>query len=303
MKIEKLALLNMCKKEKVMKAFSARACTSFATKHSKILFSGFIENKNMKYFHITDTTKKRISNVPTEDITGGKLIDLKEKTSSGLVFFNDGLHFLYLIRNNGVYLMSSRSEHKRITDDVDFYLSNMMSGFLYYDFFCDSSNCWINNVLDISKHKDHLLLKEKKSMQILKNIIKDGEKSNTLFEDYKSDYVAKFEDTKLCLQAFLFIHFAKVITTTRISEEFDSRTFSEKIRNKTNSNIDIIQVDTLFDETMKVINPFSVSGHYRNQPVGFGRNETKLIYIDSFMKSGYTRLATKEKINNHAEAN
>jgi len=299
MKLKELSLLNIAKNTKFLKAFSKKPSTAFATKHACTFFASFINNSDMKYFHITDTTKKRLANVPTEEITGGKLIDLKSKTSSGLVFFNDGLHFLYLIRNNGVYIMSSRQKSKRIVEDPTFYAGETMSGFLYYDFFSDSSACYINNILHALQNEDHLLRKERTLLPIMKRLGQEAsEGKRELYNNYNEDFLQKWNDTRLCLQAFMFIHFAKVINTTRVSEEYDTRSFSEKLKNKeADSTVSVIQVDTLYDETMKVINPFSVTGHYRNQPIGKGRSETKLIYIDNFMKSGYTRIATKERNN------
>ena len=42
--------------------------------------------------------------------------------------------------------------------------------------------------------------------------------------------------------------------------------------------------------------PFGVTGHLRNQPVGAGRKERKLIYIEPFMKQGLVRKSGKERI-------
>lgn len=299
MNMKDLSLFGIAKNTKFLKAFSKKTSTYFATKHSCALFAGFLNNPDLKIFHITDTTKKRLANVPIEEITGGKLIDLKTKPSCGIVFFNDGLHFLYLIRNNGVYIMSSRQKTTQKVDDVSFYVSEIMSGFLYYDFFSDSAVCYINNILGTLNQGDHLLLRDKGCLPVVKQLVKEEKEGKTdLYDKYKQDFDQKWNGTKLCLQAFMFIHFAKTINTTKVSGEYDSRTFSEKIKKKAIPTVNVIQVDTFYDETMEVINPFGVTGHYRNQPIGKGRAETKLIYIDSFMKTGYTRIATKEKINN-----
>jgi hypothetical protein len=299
MQLKDLSLFSLIKSKKCLKAFSKKPVLCFTTHHSCALFASILNCEDIKYFHITDTTKKRIANVPTEEIKGGKLIDLKSKPSCGLVFFNDGLHFIYLIRNNGVYIMTSRQKRKKVVDDPLFYTGEMISGFLYYDFFSDSEACFINNAIDCFNNKGNLLINEPYTRTIFKKMLNEAEQGKSeLYNKYLADYQQKWSDTKICLQAFMFIHFAKVINTTRLSQEYDNRSFSEKIRsNILPQNLNIIQVDTFYDETMKVINPFSVTGHYRNQPIGKGRNETTLIYIDSFMKSGYTRIATKEKIN------
>lgn len=138
MNINDCSLLSCIKNVKFLKKFSTVPTTIFATRHSCTLWGGFL-NANMKYFNITDSTRARIGNVPTDKITGSKLIDLKEKKSCGVVYFNDGLHFIYLIRNNGVYIMTSSQKRKRIVEDPNFYTSQVMDGFLYFDFLSDTS--------------------------------------------------------------------------------------------------------------------------------------------------------------------
>lgn len=51
-----------------------------------------------------------------------------------------------------------------------------------------------------------------------------------------------------------------------------------------------------FTELIRDI-PFLVKGHFRWQPVGEGRSQKKLIWIEDFKKEGYHRKATKELIN------
>jgi len=51
-----------------------------------------------------------------------------------------------------------------------------------------------------------------------------------------------------------------------------------------------------FTELIRDI-PFLVKGHFRWQPVGEGRNQKKLIWIEDFKKEGYHRKATKELTN------
>jgi hypothetical protein len=200
--------------------------------------------------------------------------------------------------------------------DPYFCVRNAMLGFVYIDFISDHLQFWINNPLDILKNKNGTYLKQDKdSLLILSRMIKEIEsykknnniigerelnddessKASLLYNNYNKDYKKRFNDTKLCLQTFMFVQFAKIINTTRISVDNESVSFSERLKNRAKHKLDVIQVDTIYDENLEVINPFSVKGHFRNQPIGECRKETKLIYIDSFMKTGYTRLATKTK--------
>ena len=296
MKINDTMLFDVINNRKFLKKLSERYFTGFCTKHSKILMSAFMSKNDMKYFHITDSTKKRIKNVPTEKITGSKLIDLKQ--DKGLVYFDNGLHFLYLVRKNGVYILTSKLKSKKKVNDPTFYVSQMMEGFLYFDFFADTSSCFINNPLDILQNKSNELRNERDSLNVLTKMQKELEIGITETQDkYQEDYKSKWNNTKLCLQAFMFIKFAKIINTTKISQEGEKLSFSDKMKKKKQSLINIIEVDTFYDESMKVINPFSVTGHFRNQPYGKDRLERKTIYIDGFMKTGYERKATKLKIN------
>lgn len=302
MDLKDLVLFKCAKDKKFIGRASKFPFTVFATKHSCILWKG-VNNAELKYFNVTDVTRKRIGNVPVESISGKKLIDLKNKKSTGIIYFNDGLHCVYHIRNNGVYIMTSSQKSKKRVFDLDLYMSQFMSGFLYYDFYSDTETLYINNVIDALQKPDHLLLKDKFILPILTAIEKERKNGKyDVLMQHKHNYDKKYEETKLCLQAFMFIHFAKVINTTKISEENDNRTIIEKLNHKPMPMLKIIKVDTAYDETIKVINPFSVTGHYRNQPIGIGRKETKMIYVDGFMKTGYTRIATKEKVFNSATA-
>lgn len=293
MKVEQLALFKLTKNKRALRAFSVKPPVMFCTRHSKTLMGDLI-NAETKNFYITDSTKSRISNMPIKDITGESLISLKDKKSVGFGYFSDGLHFIYSIRNNGVYIMTSRQKFVKFHEDPKFYLLNMMRGFLYYDFYSKDRACYINNILDLFDNKDNALKYEKSTMALIRRF--NG--SDDIKKQYLEDYNDKFNDTAMCLRAFLFIHFAKIVNTTTVSECCDMRTFTERIINKNvPQKIDVIRVDTFYDTSLKVINPFAVSGHFRNQPVGTGRCESKLIYIDEFMKTGYTRRATKEKIN------
>lgn len=296
MKINNTMLFDVINNKKFINKFSQDNFTAFCTSHSKILMSSFNNKSDAKYFHITDSTKKRIKNLPTEKITASKLIDLEKE--KGLVYFNNGIHFLYLIRKNGVYIMSSKLKSKNKVNDPNFYVGQIMDGFLYYDFLSNTSSCFINNILDLHVNKSNGLKHEKESVKIINKMMKESKIGiKDTIDEYEKDYKVKWNNTKLCLQAFMFIKFAKIINTTKISQDGEKLSFSDKMKNKKQSLINVIEVDTFYDESMKVINPFSVTGHFRNQACGKDRLKRKTIYIDGFMKTGYERKATKLKIN------
>lgn len=279
-----------------VKIASKKLFTAFGTKHSLVLFGQF-NNKDFKYFNISDSTINRLKAIPVDEINGNKLISLSEKQSHGIVYFNNGIHFMYAITSNGVYIMSSCKKTKKQVEDVNFYLRECVDGFLYYDFYSGGNEQYINNLYDALHNPDHGLNMEKSLHPSLRALKKELEAGQSGLRDmYLNDFTIKYNNLKLCLQAFLFIHFAKIIDTTLISVENGHKSLLDRIKKRPSIESKVIRVDTFYDENMKVINPFPVKGHFRNQPIGSGRKEQKLIYIDGFMKTGYNRDATKTKI-------
>lgn len=270
--------------------------TVFCTKNAKLLFSGFRYSKfeNTKLFYISDSSVDRIEalNISDGNINGLKLEWLSEKAGeTGFIYFSNGVHCLYYISKTGIHIMSSFGRWERITENPEFQIRELMSGYVYMDFSNDIISYWINNPLDIIEKKQNTFLFHDK--EYIKRLSSYGRGNADGLLDCKAEYELKYNNTKSCLKAFVFIYCAKIINSTRLNIEQDL-TFKERIERKKTNTYNIIQVDTLYDESIKSINPFSVSGHFRNQPYGDGREKNKLIYIDSFMKMGYTRRATKE---------
>lgn len=67
----------------------------------------------------------------------------------------------------------------------------------------------------------------------------------------------------------------------------------EKFLNETPNNIEIIDV-TYFTKLIRT-GEFSVTGHFKVQHFGANNSEAKIIFIDSYKKSGYTRGAKIDK--------
>ena len=302
MNITKYFLFNQTRYSKGLHAASKKTATVFCTYHTITLFRAMLinykRNKPHKYFYITNTTRKRISNIPTKDIKVEKLISLKNRSGeTGVIHFNDKLHFAYSITKSGVCIFTCSITGKIIEYNNDlFHYGNIMDGFIYIDFYSDTLEYWINNPLDILQQKESLLKHDTFSLKRLKKCINNGEFVDKYYKPLDDDYRKRFSNTKLCLQAFMFVFFAKIIDTKRLNIEDQSIKLSERMRGK-KATIEVIQVDTLWDENMSVINPFGVQGHFRNQPFGIERKDRKLIYIDSFMKTGYNRSATKTRMS------
>jgi hypothetical protein len=117
------------------------------------------------------------------------------------------------------------------------------------------------------------------------------------YEDvYKADGFFLDKSFICAFQVLLYLEFAetKLVTTSPKSRRYGTMSAGNKVLNDTNETIFV--VDSCWDTTIKT-SGFPVRGFFRWQPVGPGRNEVKLIWIDEFIKQGYTRTAGKEIFN------
>ena len=105
----------------------------------------------------------------------------------------------------------------------------------------------------------------------------------------------RLEAMQRCVKSFLFMKTAKVITETFIP---DGNIRTRLLKNNNSQQDGVVRVDTFWDKDIDVIAPFSVRGHFRKQPKKNEKGDwvREVIYIDSFMKQGYHRKATKEQL-------
>ncbi len=102
------------------------------------------------------------------------------------------------------------------------------------------------------------------------------------------DYVMSF---------ILFYNFTE--TETKVIHGIDSgeqrrvKLNGEKFINSSKNDIEIID-STYFTKIIRT-GEFGVSGHFRVQRHGIGNSETKIVFIEEYKKSGYTRNAKVEK--------
>lgn len=100
------------------------------------------------------------------------------------------------------------------------------------------------------------------------------------------------------------MEFVKLLTFTELSEletvvvapkQSAGTKKQGKVLNESNTNVTI--VDSSWNKILIKGDSFRVSGHLRFQRYGENKSKVKLIYIDEFEKSGYTRNAIKETNN------
>ena len=96
---------------------------------------------------------------------------------------------------------------------------------------------------------------------------------------------------ELFLQILTYLFFGDI--TTRLVKAKQTLKLNSFSKFLNNSKTDITFVDTLWKERIST-EGFKVRGHFRLQPVGEGRKDKRLIWIDEFDKHGYNRKATKE---------
>ena len=130
-----------------------------------------------------------------------------------------------------------------------------------------------------------------KNNKVPSDYLKDLEqasKNESYFTALQEDFQTKSDVIFLAIKSLVFLKTASVIDKTFVSE---NKNVKCKVKSKygfSEQNNEITVINSFYDESINVLNPFSVSGHFRNQPK---KNGVEIIYIDSFMKKGYYRPA------------
>lgn len=122
-------------------------------------------------------------------------------------------------------------------------------------------------------------------------------KQNSPSIDSVINYQKNRELNEKFFKLFLFINLSEpvieVIKDRQKKELKDNNNYFNKIKNETGVNVHL--VSTLWNKIIIHDSEFKVRGHFRIQPCGKGRTQYKIIWIDSFVKSGYIRGLEKLK--------
>jgi len=65
---------------------------------------------------------------------------------------------------------------------------------------------------------------------------------------------------------------------------------------KNQTKVNVVYVNSLWNVGTIALGEFKVKGHFRLQPCGVNRSQTKLIFIDEFVKTQYIRKSKKELV-------
>ena len=299
--------------KKAIKGFSSSTSCIFYDKRIKEIFRKQLsENVQPVKYYFTDSTMKRVNAIDLKNCYPTKLGYLFDKYPNELgvcVCKEDNIGFIYQVGLNDIKLIitsgTKRSGNTTIDEfgriDYSAWLKTIVgSAIISFDsnlvaIMPNNTLSMILNgntenanreskleILKICKHINKLSSIDKTPSDISKN---DDPYIFNLVEDINIKTAKIWKSIKM----FIFLKTANVVDKTFIS---DSK-IGVKGNKAEKENEGIIVVDSTWDSSIHVINPFSVSCHFRYQPK---KNEKKewykeVIYIDSFMKTGYNRRA------------
>lgn len=299
--------------KKALRGFSSFSSCIFYDKRIKEVFRKqlSVSARPIKYY-FTDSIMKRVLPIDLANCYPTKLGYLSDKYPNELglcICKLDNIGFIYQIGLNDIKIVVTSGTKKSGNTTIDEFgridysaLNKTIVGSAIISFDSDKVSIMPNNILSFivngkTEHADREMkleiLKICKKIQKLElvnqSIIDITKKDDLLIYNLVEDIKIKEAKIWTAIKMFIFLKTANVVDKTFISDS--------KIGIKGNptekENEGIIVVDSTYDSSIHVINPFSVSGHFREQPK---KNEKKewykeIIYIDSFMKTGYNRRA------------
>ena len=120
-----------------------------------------------------------------------------------------------------------------------------------------------------------------------------GDVGEKFSRDIRNEFADYYLKRGICATSVAMLVFLK--TAQVFDKEYKSDIPSTYARKKGVKKLDYCVVDSTWDTNINVNNPFAVRGHFRHQPKKDENGDwfKDLIYIDSFMKNGYHRRATK----------
>lgn len=244
-------------------------------------FLGFHFNENMKKVVYDTQYKNGVSFYKDEEFIKNSLVKLEK-------FLNDDNNKFYLVTKSAdniidniktekgfdMTFLHGLEQNKKIT-----FLIDEKTMYRYFIFQDEIFAIWIG----IKPGNLNL------SYTTFKINTKDG------FVTFPDNQLEPLSDErfKFFIRLLIFTEFSKTELKVLNPKQKTGTRKSGKFLNNTNKSI------TIVDSTWNIIiktGAFGVSGHIRLQRVGKDRASVKLVYIDSYSKSGYTRLAKKESV-------
>lgn len=297
---------------KMVKVFSSRNSSVFYDRRIKNAFLQILKApKPLPKFLFTTSTMNRVSNMDITHAYPETLAFLFNKYGSEVgvcISEVDNLAFIYCIGATEIKLIVTCGSIKSTKGVSGLMKTIIGSAIINYSLNSVSQN--VNSIIGIGNYlltnqSDIKYLDSNHRAEITK-YVKSVENKNLPEENQnieltrynqmvEEDNKIKCDKLYLAIKMFIFLKTASVINKTFIAEGHNS--FSQPHPHIPTTNNGITRLDSTWDSSVDIINPFSVRGHFRNQPKknDEGKTYTELIYIDGFMKQGYHRKSGIEK--------
>lgn len=297
------------------KKFGSISSSIFYDKRTKTAFRKiFAAPKPFSKYYFTDTTMERVKAIDLSNCYPTKLGYLFEKYGSEVgicICKENNLAFVYIIGATDIQLIVTSGTKKSSIASIDDFgnisyaaLMKTIVGACVISYHKNAVDVFANNTLGmmLSKSEEAFKYDPEEKRELLKihkelHILPEGWKVNDLKQNETpcllnalQDLNIKSDKIWIAIKMFIFLKTAKVIEQNFISE---NKIYGSKSKSKQDDSNGIIVVDSTWNNSIHVVNPFSVSGHFRDQPKKNKENEwyKELIYIDSYMKTGYHRNA------------
>lgn len=232
-------------------------------------FTQFL-NSNFKYFNEPFSEKINYMAKPFQDAIGKSFNNLirDEVWNNISEQYGTILNMRTVFGDISVcYYIRGEKDNEKHEKFIFYFYKSIWVGVSVQDkgnFTCSFSNHWINLYTDFFKKEGFNFNRE----QII----------NEIDNIYYSLLIANIN----------FIKYAEV-ETTFLQPNGKIKDISCKYKNETKSNIRILT--SKWFTTLVQSEAFTVRGHFRLQPVGEGRKDRKLIWVNDFQKNGYTSKA------------
>lgn len=286
--------------EKMSKAFQVKKFTLLSDKQISSIFIDFLKQNRKDKFYFTKNTVDRIMAMDISKVNPSSLSFLYDKYKKEFSFCyleKENISFCYSIDINSIKIVVFNGTKKSVlTRSVEGHIKTESDSSGFTKAICGSAiiSFPLNQLTIIPSNALHYIGNNKKPSdapyEYQKDLIK-ASKDDEYLKNLTLDMQIKSDTIFLAIKAFVFLKTASVIDKTFIADNNKLKTKNKYGIAVSDNSITVI--NSFYNESINVINPFSVSGHFRNQPK---KDEDKkdiieIIYIDSFMKQGYNRQA------------
>lgn len=282
--------------EKCCKKFLKTPYYGISDKQISSVFMNYLKHKNKKEnFFFTKSTVERILKMDISKVEPSSLSFLGEKHNKEFSFCfleKENISFCFSIDINSIKIIVFNGDDNSVKATINESIGKATLNYSGFEKSIIGSaiiNFPLNELVIIPANALYYIKNNKIPSDYLKDLEK-ASKNESYLTALQEDFKTKSDVIFLAIKSLVFLKTASVIDKTFVSE---NKNVKFKVKSKygfTELNNDVTVINSFYYESINVLNPFSVSGHFRNQPK---KNGVEIIYIDSFMKKGYYRPAKK----------